>query len=69
VIIAPCGPKPFTLFSFILASQIPNIDVWRISAGDDENQVIKPKAAGELIIVDLIFEDSKKNSCMQIVCS
>lgn len=59
VIIAPCGPKPFTLLSFIIASQMPNVDVWRISAGDDESQVIKSKASGELIIADLIFENSK----------
>jgi hypothetical protein len=59
VIIAPCGPKPFTLLNFIIASQMPNIDVWRISAGDDENQVVKSKASGELIIAELIFEDLK----------
>ena len=59
VIIAPCGPKPFTLLSFIIASQMPNIDVWRISAGDDENQVAKSRASGDLIIAELIFEDSK----------
>ncbi|GHT05522.1 hypothetical protein FACS189440_08700 [Bacteroidia bacterium] len=59
VIIAPCGPKPFTLLSFVIASQMPNIDVWRISAGDDENQVVKSKASGKLIIAELIFEDAK----------
>lgn len=31
VLITPCGPKPFTLLSLIVASELPNIDVWRIS--------------------------------------
>lgn len=31
IVIAPCGPKPFTLISMTVASMLPNIDVWRIS--------------------------------------
>ena len=31
IVIAPCGPKPFTLISMLTASVLPNIDVWRIS--------------------------------------
>jgi hypothetical protein len=33
VILAPCGPKPFTLLCLLISCRIPNIDVWRISAG------------------------------------
>lgn len=33
VILAPCGPKPFTLLSLITAIKLPDIDVWRISSG------------------------------------
>lgn len=31
IVIAPCGPKPFTLISMLTASVLPDIDVWRIS--------------------------------------
>jgi hypothetical protein len=55
IIMAPCGPKPFTLLNFIIASQTPNIDVWRISASDDENQITKSTATKKLIITELIF--------------
>lgn len=33
VVIAPCGPKTFSLTSAIVATQIPNIDIWRIIGG------------------------------------
>jgi len=57
IIIAPCGPKPFTLLSFIIANNIPNIDVWRISAGDDDSFIIDRKPSGEVITVELIYVD------------
>lgn len=31
IVIAPFGPKPFTLISMLTASVLPDIDVWRIS--------------------------------------
>lgn len=31
IVIASCGPKPFTLISMLTASVLPDIDVWRIS--------------------------------------
>ncbi|CAH0316581.1 hypothetical protein SRABI27_05032 [Pedobacter sp. Bi27] len=52
VIIAPCGPKPFTLVSLLVSLRLNNVDVWRISAGNSRNQ-IKRIANGELIIYDV----------------
>lgn len=39
VIIAPSGPKPFTLVSLIVALKMGEIDVWRISQGNNRNAI------------------------------
>lgn len=54
IILAPCGPKPFTLASLLVAIHIDEIDVWRISAGDKEKPIDKI-AAGNLIITRVSF--------------
>jgi hypothetical protein len=33
IILAPCGPKPFTILCLIIGHILPDVDVWRISAG------------------------------------
>lgn len=38
VLIAPCGPKTFSLVSAIVAMQIPNIDVWSIIGGSHNEE-------------------------------
>ncbi len=30
IVIAPCGPKPFTLISLLVSLRLENVDVWRI---------------------------------------
>lgn len=35
LILAPTGPKPFTLLCLLVATRLDNIDVWRISAGSN----------------------------------
>lgn len=35
IILAPTGPKPFTLICLLMSLRIPNLDVWRISAGNE----------------------------------
>lgn len=57
VILAPCGPKPFTLVCLLLALRIKNIDVWRISAGDDDIPIDKA-ASGEINILEVCFKKS-----------
>jgi hypothetical protein len=38
IVITPCGPKPFTLVSFLLAIENQNIDTWRVSGSAIPNQ-------------------------------
>lgn len=47
VIIAPCGPKFFTLCSLIVSKKNPEIDVWRISQGEQRIPVNR-EATGEI---------------------
>jgi hypothetical protein len=55
VIIAPCGPKPFTLISFLLSLKLDSVDVWRISFG--KNDLTLPyEANGEIITYKISFE-------------
>lgn len=56
IVIAPCGPKPFTLLCFITSLSISNVDIWRISAGDDDNDAImNRKPTGDTISIELVF--------------
>lgn len=50
VVIAPCGPKPFTLISLLVALRLDNVDVWRVHNVD---KVVK-KEASEKNIVTMI---------------
>lgn len=54
VIIAPCGPKPFTLLSLITALRFENVDAWRISSGKESIPVEK-EAEGEVVIYEVEF--------------
>ncbi len=49
-IIAPCGPKPFTLLSMITSINYEAIDVWRISAGKSANPVNR-EPTGDIVIL------------------
>lgn len=52
IILAPCGPKPFSILSFIIGIQLGFIDIWRISGENDpirENRL----PSGETIIFSL----------------
>jgi hypothetical protein len=55
VVLAPCGPKPFTLLCLITGLRLPEIDVWRISAGEDEVPVDK-SPTGYLNILHLTLK-------------
>jgi hypothetical protein len=54
VIIAPCGPKPFTLVSLCLALMFENIDVWRISSGKQSVPIDK-EAEGDVVAYKISF--------------
>jgi len=55
IIIAPCGPKIFTLISFFVASEIDSVDVWRISS-DDIDVHAKRKPTGEIISCEICYQ-------------
>ena len=55
VLITPCGPKPFTLISLLVAIEHRNIDVWRISGEkgfSNSNRV----ASGEILSITVECE-------------
>jgi len=54
IVIAPCGPKPFTLLSLLVALIQDNIDAWRISSGKESVPVDK-KPEGEIIVYQVSF--------------
>ena len=53
VVIAPCGPKPFTLISLLVASELRNIDVWRISGNKD---ITNRKPTDDILTILVEFE-------------
>jgi len=54
VILAPLGPKPFSLCCLLLAARYPDIEVWRVSAGKSEN-LYDRKAQGEPLIYKISY--------------
>lgn len=55
VIIAPCGPKPFTLISLLLSLKYENtIEVWRISPGV-KLPIVDRKPNGNISILKISF--------------
>lgn len=55
IVLAPCGPKPFTLISLITCLRLKDVDVWRISAGEDEVPLDK-KPSGSILILKTTFQ-------------
>lgn len=56
VIIAPCGPKVFTLISLLVASELEEVDVWRISGNlpkSDDPPII---ASGKIISCEICYK-------------
>lgn len=55
VIIAPLGPKPFTLVSFLVANELQSVDVWRISSNDIlEYNYCEPD--GNIVTLEICYE-------------
>jgi hypothetical protein len=55
IILAPCGPKPFTLISLITSLRLSEIDVWRISAGTHDIPIDK-EHDGVCLIFNVHFD-------------
>lgn len=58
IILAPCGPKPFTLLCFLVSAKYMDdfIDVWRISAGSAGTPKDR-KARGEILVSKVSFRE------------
>lgn len=55
VIIAPLGPKPFTLIAMLLSIKFDDIDVWRVSSGSDFNKYNRQAYEDEFVICEIKF--------------
>lgn len=54
LILAPLGPKPFMFLSFLFATEHPDVDVWRVSAGASGRPYDRP-ALGEVLTCKTVF--------------
>lgn len=56
VILAPLGPKPFSLVSLLLSTRLPMIDVWQVTA--TRNRPADRHALGPISVCKASFVDS-----------
>lgn len=56
IVIAPCGPKFFTLCSLLVAFKNTDLDVWRISAGEGRVPFDR-KPSGEIMCLKVDFNE------------
>jgi hypothetical protein len=54
IILAPMGPKPFSLLALLFYSKFKNLDIWRVSSGIS-GKPIDRIASGEIIICKTIY--------------
>ena len=54
LVLAPIGPKPFTLMCFILSARYPDIKIWKVKRKGDA-PIYDRKAHGELLVYKLIY--------------
>lgn len=52
IVITPCGPKPFTLISFLLAIENQSIDTWRVS-GSSKPDHPECYPSGDFVVTNL----------------
>lgn len=57
IIIAPIGPKPFTLIAMLMSVKYHDIDIWRVGSGSDINIYDRaPIDNDTFIISEVVFE-------------
>jgi hypothetical protein len=54
IVLAPIGPKPFTLMCFLLNARYPDIKIWRFSS-EVPKEVYDRKPHGELLVYKVHF--------------
>lgn len=57
VILAPLGPKPFSLLCLLLAFRFRRFDVWRVSSGAKGNVYERPAYGAPLVLRTLFCDD------------
>lgn len=56
IVIAPLGPKPFTLVAMVMSMIYKEIEVWRVDSGFDINKYDRePISDSEFIINEIVF--------------
>lgn len=58
IIIAPLGPKPFTLVSMLMSIKYPDIDIWRVGSGNDINEYKQKPIENSEIIMKVLFANN-----------
>lgn len=56
IVIAPLGPKPFTLTAMLLSIKFPEIDIWRVGSGQDINEYKQKPIENAEIIMKVNFK-------------
>jgi hypothetical protein len=54
VLLAPIGPKPFSLMCYILSTRYPDIKIWDLPGGNSEEEIDR-KAHGDLLLYKIVF--------------
>ncbi len=54
IVIAPCGPKPFTLICLLTALRFDMVDIWRIN---NEGDVVNKQPTDQMVYTGVTFHD------------
>lgn len=57
IVLAPCGPKIFSLLCLIESIKVENTDVWRISSSKASKTAVDKEPDGKISIYRVIFEN------------
>jgi len=57
IVLAPCGPKIFSLICLVESIKLENVDVWRISSSKNASNVSDKLADGKITFYKLTFEN------------
>lgn len=68
VVLAPLGPKIFSVCCFVVALNQPEISVWRISAGTREG-VSDRLPSGQIVVADLVWEPAGVREASELEAS
>lgn len=61
IVLAPCGPKIFSLLCLIESIKVENTDVWRISSTKASKNAIDKEPDGKVSIYRVTFEKENEN--------